>query len=485
MSSLNQDFSDKKQTLVKDCIARGLIVEKDALEKMMQEDMLTSSLSEILDLPSGTIISKNLLHTLFEKNESIIKKQEKKIEEKIRTKAILIEKVFTPSKQEKDLGAFVGLFNWRYERIKEILLNRTELRNAVSIGRFGDNSTNKAVSIIGIIGVINKTKTGKTAFQIEDTTGSITVLVSPEKDLGQDKLIADEIIGVRGNVSRGYLFAESLVWPDVPLPQNIATAEGKAVFISDLHFGSFKFIQDVADKFISWIRSPDASDVKYLFIAGDLVDGVGIYPGQEAELLVKDIQAQYNLFSVFLQKIPSRIEIIICPGNHDAVHQAEPQPPINKDFFGELPSNVHLVSNPAWIRIPSENGGVRVLMYHGTSFPTIIDSLPYLRQKSLNQPQFVMREVLKARHLAPLYGSAPLSPESEDWLVIDKIPDIFHTGNIHAHAVDNYKGITCICSSTFQAQTAFMDRMGLTANPGKVTVVDLSTRKVTVIDFLK
>ena len=63
-----------------------------------------------------------------------------------------------------------------------------------------------------------------------------------------------------------------------------------------------------------------ASKVKYVIIAGDLVDGVGIYPSQQEELEIKEIVAQYEEFCRLIKQIPADKQIIICPGNHDAVH---------------------------------------------------------------------------------------------------------------------------------------------------------------------
>ena len=69
-----------------------------------------------------------------------------------------------------------------------------------------------------------------------------------------------------------------------------------------------------------------ASQVKYVFVVGDLVDGVGIYPGKDKELTITDIYSQYEECATLLAKIPKHIKIIVCPGNHDAMRVAEPQP---------------------------------------------------------------------------------------------------------------------------------------------------------------
>jgi DNA polymerase II small subunit len=133
------------------------------------------------------------------------------------------------------------------------------------------------------------------------------------------------------------------------------------LFTSDIHIGSGNFLENNFEKFIKWLDEKDNSPeqkefikkIKYLFIDGDSVDGVGIYPGQEKDLKIKDMKKQYDFLASYLKRIPQHIQIIICPGQHDAVRVAEPQPPIGPDFaeaLHELP-NIYFVSNPSFIEV--------------------------------------------------------------------------------------------------------------------------------------
>ncbi|MEZ5334217.1 MAG: hypothetical protein R2741_02730 [Methanolobus sp.] len=45
--------------------------------------------------------------------------------------------------------------------------------------------------------------------------------------------------------------------------------------------------------------------------------------------------------------IPKHIKIIISPGNHDAVRQAEPQPKLPECIREYFPENVTFVGNPS------------------------------------------------------------------------------------------------------------------------------------------
>ncbi len=389
----------------------------------------------------------------------------------------------------RTVSSFVGYFNARYNALKNLLMRRQELKNLVSIGRFNKYSNDRNVSVIGMVTGVSKSKAGNTVVDLEDPTGKIMVIVKDQKGIGEDELLNDEVIGVCGGTFNGLFFADSIVLADVPLPTGIKTVSDhvSCVFISDMHFGSRYYNKGIEERFLEWIMSSSGAQVKYLFICGDIVDGVGIYPGQDSELLVKDIYEQYELFEEFVQKIPGHIQVIICPGNHDVVRIGEPQPAFTREFLPNIydADNVYLVANPSYVNVHGFGleEGITVLMYHGYSFTGIVDAVPYLRQKGLRNPQHVMKYVLKRRHLAPPYGATVGMPEKQDSLVISKVPDIFQTGDLHSHAIDNYKGITLISSSTFQDQTPFMDRVGHIANPGKISVVDLHTREARCVDL--
>ena len=65
---------------------------------------------------------------------------------------------------------------------------------------------------------------------------------------------------------------------------------------SDIHMGSTKFLEKDWDRMMEWMNSEHnvAKNIKYLVLSGDCVDGVGIYPGQDNELAIKDLYGQYT-----------------------------------------------------------------------------------------------------------------------------------------------------------------------------------------------
>ena len=76
-----------------------------------------------------------------------------------------------------------------------------------------------------------------------------------------------------------------------------------------------------------------------------------------------------------------------------------------------------------------------------------------------------------------------LSPENQDHLVIEKVPDILHSGHIHVVGYCNHRGVTIINSGGWQDQTEYMEKLGLVPTPGKVPVINLQTLETSVLSF--
>jgi DNA polymerase II small subunit len=284
------------------------------------------------------------------------------------------------------------------------------------------------------------------------------------------------------------LIADDIILPEVgQRTPHKASERVCAVLTSDIHVGSTKFQRESFSRFILWLNGKYGNDqmkevaghIKYVLIAGDIVDGVGVYPNQSKELSTKDINKQYRLAAKYIEQIPDYIEVIIIPGNHDAPRKALPQPAISGAYLEALKEskNVYSLGNPCTVSIH----GVEVLMYHGRSLDDVISTVPGM---SNNNPEKAMRLLLQSRHLAPLYGGkTTLSPESRDSLVIERVPDVFHAGHIHALGYCNYRGVSIINSGGWQEQTDYMKKFGFMPTCGKVPVVDLQTLEITSVPF--
>ena len=220
-----------------------------------------------------------------------------------------------------------------------------------------------------------------------------------------------------------------------------------------------------------------SKEIKYIIVAGDLVDGVGVYPNQELDLKILLLSEQYKIAGEYFKKIPSSIKIIIAPGNHDGVRKAEPQPSLKKKYGNYFPENVVFVSNPSLITIDK----IPILIYHGCSIDDLVSEINNVTYK---KPTSGMKEMIIKRHLCPIYGKKTIiAPEKKVYMVIEKIPQIFHCGHIHTLGIDRYKNVTLINSGTWQSQTNFQKKVNIIPEPAKVPILNLENGKICIINF--
>jgi DNA polymerase II small subunit len=412
----------------------------------------------------------------------------KEIEPELR----VIEDSSTKPDSVGDLECFLECFQDRFNRISRLLRQRLDAKDSTSISAALESPHEVVIKTIGI--VTDKRETSKAIIiRIEDLDTGATVIVpggSP-RELHQkaQSLLLDQVVCIAGRSSGNKtIVASDIIVPDIPERKvKGATDTVMLALTSDLHVGSNTFLGSVFDQFIRWLQGKVGGDrerelsgrIKYLTIAGDLVDGIGVYPDQERELEISDIYKQYRRAGELIGKIPDYIEVIVIPGNHDAVRQALPQPKIPDEFMELLCAQRRLLSlgNPSTI----ETHGVRVLLFHGRSLEDVIRSVPGL---SYHQPQKAMEYLLKARHVAPTYGgSTPLAPEKQDRLIIESPPDIFHSGHIHVNGYETYRGTSIVNSGAWQSQTDYQKKMGLMPTPGRVPIVNLQNMHLSEFDF--
>ena len=377
---------------------------------------------------------------------------------------------------------FVKYFRDRYERLKKFIERKTR-RKGYPLKDISKMKGQKDVFVVGIVSDVDTAKNGNLIVRIEDTEDELTLILPKEKiEKGQlpDDILLDEVIGAIGTINKSgsSMFVDEIIRPALPPkePKRI-DEEIYMAFLSDIHVGSKEFLHKEFEKFIRFLNGDVdneleervVSRLKYICIAGDLVDGVGVYPGQEEDLYEIDIIEQYREIAMYIEQIPEHIHIIISPGNHDAVRPAEPQPrlpdKITKLFNRD---NLYFVGNPCTLNIH----GFDTLLYHGRSFDDLVGQI---RTASYENPATIMRELIKRRLLCPTYGGrCPIAPEHKDYLVIDRDIDILHTGHIHINGYDIYRGVVLVNSGTFQEQTDFQKRMGINPTPAIVPIINLA-----------
>ncbi len=386
------------------------------------------------------------------------------------------------------LENFMDYFNQKYDSLRGILKDRENLKAAVPIKMVRKYMGEDNIHIIAMVSSKRESKKGYRFLEVEDPTGELTVLVpGNNRQLNQmyDNILLDEVIGISGRLNRDLFIAGEIYQPDLPINNKTRSADEPIhiALLSDIHVGSYLFLEKEFNRFIDCLNlkgnnSEIFEKVKYILVAGDLVDGIGIYPNQEKELSIPDIYKQYDFLASLLEKVPDYIEIVLAMGNHDAVRNAEPQPRLDRDVGAplyDLP-NVHMVGNPVMV----STHGVKTLMYHGTSLDTMIGNLSSC---TYSRPETTMIEYLKRRYLIPVYGNDYISPEKKDYLTIKEIPDIFHSGHIHTNGYANYKGVKVINSGTWQARTRYQEELGHLPTPGRVPIMNLQNHEVSVIHF--
>jgi DNA polymerase II small subunit len=375
---------------------------------------------------------------------------------------------------------FDRLFRDRYERLLSIVKERLDTKNSATISAVKTLVPGKKAKIAGLL-ADRSSRRGSIELKVDDPTGTLRVVCEGPAEKAAMEAPLDSMVVVEVSKGKsGQMFTDSIVLPDVPGRRVVSSSHRVyAVLISDLHIGSRMFLADDFARFLQWLNG-DLGDkdlvsrVKYLVIAGDLVDGVGVYPGQEFQLAERDPKKQYGMAAGLLRQVPAHIQIVLSPGNHDAVRQALPQPAVAADMAESLyaMNNVRWVGDPAYIKLH----GVTFLVFHGKSLDDVIATTPNL---VYDRPTDAMKLLLRARHLAPTYGKrTALSPELRDYMVVDRIPDVFHAGHVHTYGELSYRGTLLLNSGTWQAQTNFQYNMGMEPTPSVIPVLDLSTLEV-------
>ncbi|MBL7147319.1 MAG: metallophosphoesterase [Nanoarchaeota archaeon] len=423
-------------------------------------------------------------------------------EKKEKDNSVIVIKSYNNDVKKIEVQDFVGYFRVRYSSLKKILINRLELKDTISIGRIVNKESRERVAVIGIVNDKRITKGGNIILDIEDFTGKLRVILkNTDKelfDLAQD-IVLDEVVGITGVNNKEVVFADNIIYPDIPLDNVFKKLDREeyAVFTSDLHVGSKLFLEKDFLKFVKWLNGEGgdkkqkeiANKVKYLFIVGDLIEGVGIYPGQFDDLEITDVYKQFEKFVELLSLIRKDINIIICGGNHDALRLAEPQPVLDKKIAKGVyeMENVLIVTNPCIVNIASsfDFPGFNVLMYHGYSFPYLADNVESIRKSGrLERADLIMKFLLQRRHLAPTHTSIQYIPNvEEDPLIIDIVPDFFVSGHIHRVCALNYRNVTVLGCGCWSEESDDQRKRGLVPDPSKVILVNLQKRDVKILNF--
>lgn len=524
--------------ILKFCIEKGLLIDPEVLNllnEMKDQESAKIIIEKIAETQTGKIITKNFLKqnkeqvkefflTLPEENKKSFEKLKIKLGLKIEiskevSKSLQISQKQNQSKnisqqiedtnvlvlskppqliKKIEVEDFVKNLRNRFYEMKNLLQERQELDNLISINKL--SAKGQRVSIISMVSDKRITKNKNLIFDVEDFTGKTRVLVNqnnPELYKIAEEIVLDSVMGFTGFGNKEIFFANNIVFPDIKvLEKKKSPDEEYALFLGDFHYGSKFFMEENFQKFIDYINGKvpetnisEINKIKYIFLVGDVVAGVGNYPAQQRDLKIEDIEEQFRRLAQLLGQIRNDIKIIISPGNHDGVRIMEPQPLFDEKYAWPLYNlkNVILTGNPAYVNIGAKKGknfsGFDVLTYHGFSYPYYANNVQSLSGKRLNAPDKIMAYLLKNRHLAPANSSTQYFPSEKDNLLIRKVPDIFVSGHTHKMEVSSYKGVLIISTAGWEKETEYQKRKGNKPDFCKVPMLNLKTRAVKILDF--
>jgi len=472
-----------------------MLLTPDALSMLVEnydEKTISAVLSKLAEEAekegSITVVPKEVVERVFNNRESAVSTGvhrqvlARDVEEKIE-----VLKSYEAKQISDDFEARRQYFINRYLKISSMLKSRADmspyypLKKACSLP---DRSEGKTIAMI------YEKRENYLIVEDIDFISKIRIPENCDKDLREkiSRLLPDSVVGISFYVYNSRLFCRSLIFPDVPIKRFKPAEEDVSVLLtSDIHYGSQKFSEKAFIRMIKWLREGGStqreqeisSRIKYIIIAGDLVDGVGIYPQQEKELKVRDVGEQYAGLSTLLNQIPEYIRIIIIPGNHDAAPRAIPQSPIFDEYARMLESSGTIISlsNPCMVSLH----GVKFLVYHGTSME---DIATFAKNASYDRPDNAMEIMLQLRHLAPVYGSrTPILAQGQDELVIDDVPDVLHTGHVHVFKNGVYREIRLVNSGTWQERTKYQEQLGIMPTPNITAVLALKNGSVFPVRF--
>ncbi|MFX0029309.1 MAG: metallophosphoesterase [Candidatus Hermodarchaeota archaeon] len=387
----------------------------------------------------------------------------------------------------------------KFNKLRNLMRKRTEVHNADNINNILRLSNRVEVSAIGLVNEIRMTKNGFYLITLEDLTGLINIIIRKDTE-NQDNVkiaertLSDQMLYIEGTYNPGdkgkpgVIYGNYISKIDTPrdFEPNKSNDPLSIVLISDTHIGSKEFEAKIWKRFVEFLNGKignksqreRAGRIKYLVINGDLVDGIGVYPSQENDLLISNIYEQFGKAAELLSEVPEYIKILYSSGNHEPVRNAIPRPAVPKKYSKDLIDiGVTCLGNPSLIKTHDVN----TLIFHGDSILDLNMLIPGMENTKSAE---TMKEFLKCRHLAPVYGKkTQIAPTNKDWLVIDKIPDIFHTGHIHINDMDTYNNVILVNSGCFQSQTEFMNSLGIHPTPGILSIVDLDTLRGTQLDL--
>ena len=477
-----------KTEILSEAAKRRILFSPDAMEMILSNNdpmAFTNTVFSHLAKDAVFVSKKDIMDCIAGDKTMFESQKESKPLNKVTTDLHIIKgtDITGESTCEGKINDFATYFMSRYHALKKIIEKRRDFGFCTTIEKAKD--LDRECRIIGMVYDRSTTKNGHTMLTIEDESGTAKVFISKESPLADEMFVNDEVIGILTKPSgknRSFIIADKIFRPDIPKDHRWERLDlvSKIAFLSDVHVGSTTFLEPAWKRMTSWLKANSVKEeINYLIFPGDVVDGIGVFPDQDKELVISDIYEQYEKLAEYLKDIPDHIKMVIHPGNHDACRLAEPQPALNKVLTKSFDSNIMMVGNPVYMSVE----GRTLLTYHGKSMD---DWIAGVRGLTYEDPLKVMRAMCTTRHLAPIYGQRnALAPEKRDYLVMEYVPDIFVSGHVHGAGQEIYNGVRMINASTWQSQTEYQKMHNFNPDPAIMPIVSLADGSIQMRSFME
>lgn len=335
------------------------------------------------------------------------------VEKLLKPTGLKILRDFSQQKKVHTVEDYTNFFSKRYDQIKKFLVKKPDLTDLVSINRITDR-----IKKFSLIVLVKETSSEGYLAVVEDGTGELKI--SFDKKVEDFSLIVpDEVIGLVCKKQGFEVYADKIVWPDIPLKKQVAKSSDDifCLFISDFHMDSKEFKKQSYENFLNWLEKAEYKDL-FIFILGDVSSNKKHLNNLFGRL------SKYNKF--FLR--------------------GEVDP-----FFDDT------LNNPSLVEIQ----GVTIFLSHDDVFSE------YATKWTNLPPEKIFLNLIKKRHLNPIFNNKIYD---EDPYFLNVVPDIFVSGHFHLPGIVNYKGITIISNGSFITQPIFW-------------LINLRTRETFKIDF--
>jgi UDP-2,3-diacylglucosamine pyrophosphatase LpxH len=250
------------------------------------------------------------------------------------------------------------------------------------------------------------------------------------------------------------------------------------LFFSDIHIGSMIHNKEIWEGVLTWIiENHEKYKITKLFFNGDLVEGIGCWPGQITTLEIPVLENQYKKFREDLKKLPPHLDIILQAGNHDTcVRLIEPQtvlPSEIQSFFGP---NVSFRTNPFCFKLDNS----LIFAYHGRRIDEWVNQF---EKKTLFQPLEILKEMLNKQHILVRKKGIQLFPLRKGGLFLPFNIDLFLRGHIHQARRRQIEGTKLVFTSTRQNKKSMREYKKVPPTRGVLTLFYPKTKDLLSISI--